>query len=463
MKKFYLLAAGMMVAMSMMLSSCNDKKKNEVLGNDTYVGQKTEETKLTPDQSKERLMHVAKLVTGKFNTADQKAAVNLADQLYDKYQDYDMSAFENHYENRYDVLFAIPRYVVGVARGARVPTAVDHTYIFNFANESAIFEANDRTLSWEYKGPSPDNSMILRCTDAGGRRCEAKVWGEGATHRYQYSWEDEGTRTAIGDIPEKVIFSFKQGDNEIIRAEFGLELVKNDHAYLSINARIANLSWIADVKVNSTNGSAAYIFKYGDEKLFSVAANLPSYQLIDKADNQSYEDWIDQYGDNYNTLLRQVGGVDALVDIYGWVQLKVNIDNFGYLYRDVKKLDNGGFFTRDATDARKLVESINSHMDAGLYYGSDIKQASIIAKLAREKRQDYDYYDYNQGRWIYNEYDEYYAEGVMYFENDGTTYAFDQYFDRKPFTDLEYTLEDIANKYIKLSRYLYDEVGEVEF
>ena len=72
-------------------------------------------------------------------------------------------------------------------------------------------------------------------------------------------------------------------------------------------------------------------------------------------------------------------------------------------------------------------------------------------------KSDYDYYTGQQ-----QEYYRYFPEGVLYFPEDKTTYGFDQYFDRKPFTDLQYTVEDLANKYIQLSKYLYDEVGTVE-
>ena len=551
MKKYFLFAAGLMVAMSMTLSSCNDKKKNNPDG-DAYVGQQKVDALMTPEQSKDRLMYVANLVTGKFNTADQKAAINLADQLYEKYEDYDMNAFEDYYEQRYESFFAMPRYVKAVLSGAQAPTALDQTFLFNFTKESAIFQANERARAWEYAGKSDDNSLILRFKDAGGTQCEAKMWGEGATHRYEYSWEAwhwetpriytsssnivdiygygeyngewryfykdnygwyyedyygdkvyvsesdvenirgydynyyyyyyydkqtgewyrndyenehevyDGLRTMQVDMPAKIFFTLKQGNTEVIRVEFGQELVKNDHAYISVNARVANLSWTADVKINSTNGSAAYAFKYGDETLLSVAASLPSYELIDKSDNQSYEEWIEQYGDDYDYLLSQIKGVNAVVDIYGWIQLKANIDNFGFLYKDVKKLDDGGYYTRSRKDAEDLVTSINSHVKTGMYYGSDIEQASVVAKLAQDTWYDYGYYDEYQQRWVEEKHEEYFAEGVLYFKEDGTTYAFDEYFNRKPFTDLEYTLEDIANKYIRLSKYLYDEVGTVD-
>ncbi|MBR4431644.1 MAG: hypothetical protein IKS76_00420, partial [Paludibacteraceae bacterium] len=126
-----------------------------------------------------------------------------------------------------------------------------------------------------------------------------------------------------------------------------------------------------------------------------------------------------------------------------------------YLYRDALKYK---FESRERSEAESLVESINSHVSTGIYYGSDIKQAQVIAQLGRDR--DYEY-NYNTG--TSQEFYWYFPEGVLYFPQDKTTYAFDQYFNRKPFTDLQYTVEDLANAYIQLSKYLYDEVGPVQF
>ena len=82
---------------------------------------------------------------------------------------------------------------------------------------------------------------------------------------------------------------------------------------------------------------------------------------------------------------------------------------------------------------------INERQTNGIYYNSDTKQAELRAQTT------YDGYGY-------------YPEMVLYFPQDGTTYAVDLYFDRAPFTDLQYTVEDLVNAYIRLSYWLYDEV-----
>lgn len=454
MKKYFYFAAAMLAAVTMSLNSCGDKKNNaENNQEQNYgAGNKVEDGLLTPDESKEKLMGVAKMFAGKFNTNDQKAVTQLADNLYGKYEGYDLGEFEEHYKDRYDVLFGMPRYVSNVLNGHATP--LDRSYIFSFAGESAIFEADDATRSWVYKGKASDNSFILRCKDNSGKQVEAKVWGEGAEHHLEYSWNDEGvTHTAKGELPAKVIFTLRQGNTEHMRVEFTQEMEKNNHAFLGTIVRLANLSWTADMKVYSSKATAAFKFVCSNETLLSAAANLPSFRLIDKQDSQSYEEWIEEYGDRYDEILKSIGAADAALDILGWVQLKAKIDNFGYLYRDGKKYDFD-FDSRDREEIEGMVESINSHVATGIYYGSDIKQAQVIAQIGRERR--YDYYSEQ-------EYYNYFPEGVLYFPQDKTTYAFDQYFNRKPFTDLQYTVEDLANKYIQLSKYLYDEVGTVEF
>lgn len=496
---------------------------------------------LTPDQTKEKLFGIANQFIGKFNTEDQRAAIQLADGLYEKYETYRWEDFEDYGENRYDYIFNLPRYVKEVVLGKRVPSSMDNRiYIYSFAGESVIFEADENTRTWKNRGASSDNSIILRFTDKNGIQCEAKCWGEGQTKTYSYSWDHyttpkvyatsstnleyhgdgeydgewryfyydsdnglwyyinyddydyntgsyrkiyvnesyvtyryaydpdnyqsysyeaetgryyyydyankyvDGTRTIEAVVPAKIFFTLKQGNTEIIRTELEQDMQKNHHATFSLMAQVVNLRWTTDINIRSTSGSFAYAFFYGTERLMSVAANLPSYQLIDKLDSQDYEDWIEQYEDRYDELLKKIGNADAMVDILNSVQAKIKINNFGYAYRDYLNWDdNYGTSTKEGCD--RLCVVINENQTNGIYYNSDTKQAEFRAQTTQNRYGNYD------------------VESVLYFPQDSTTYAIEEYFDRKPFTDLQYSIEDLANAYIRLSQLLFDEVGEVSF
>lgn len=497
----------------------------------------------TAEQTKNKLMEVAKRMVDQFNTADQKAVIDLADQLYVKYQAYSWEEVGEHFEDRYDPIFRMPQYMRDVVKGKQAPTATDVLLAVSFPDESAIFEADDATRTWKYKGKASDNSIILRCKDKNGNTIEAKAWGEGTTKTYEYSWdeydypktyvgnditfteyfgkykgsyhwfyESSGTwfyfdytqeqetvavivdfseitdinraRGTIGEndyylyldeasgkwyyedytqgrteylgkntvkatLPQKAHFTFKQGNTILSQFDFAQEMVKNDHANFSFNCKLANLSWNVDTKINSTYATAAFEFYYGTKRFLRAAANLPMYKLIGIEDGQSYDEWIEQYDKRYEELLKAIGEADAMFDLFGEVQIKGHIDNFGYAYRDYMAWYNKENSSNRYTKAmvQQFCSVFNDHLTTGLYYNNDVKQAELKFIANYDER-----------------YDEYSPEVVMYFPMDKTSYGFEQYFDRKPFTgDLKYMVEDLVNKYIQTSPSLYNEVGTVEF
>lgn len=534
MKKYFIHVMAV-IALIMALPACNQNKSNDPTDPGTNPDKPSETKLFTPEESKDKLMSVANRMVGTFNTDDQKAAIELADGIYEKYRDYNFDEFEKQ-ADKYDELFRkTAHYVRGVLRGDNTPVSAE-VITFSFENESVIFEADEANHTWKNLGKAGDNSIILRCTDKNGTPCEAKFWGEGSSKTYEYTyeeyhwetptpyvdnseieyvrayingegyylyhddygrwyyttwddytgdeetiyvtlsecdevysyhnmygslyydrerdqfyyydWENEhkvsdGWRTIRGIIPAKIMFTLKQGSNEIIRFELAQDLVKNDHANLSVSVKVTNLSWTADIKIGSTNGSFAFDFKYDSERVLGVAASLPSYKLIDKADDMSYEDWIHQYEERYEELIKSVGEANGLVDIMGEVQVKAKIHNFGYAYRDFRKQE--GFDNYSRPSVEKFCQLINDNQTNGIYYNSDLKQAEVRVQVTGD------------------DYGRFYPEGVLFFPSDSTTYAFEQYFVRKPFTDLQYAVEDLVNAYIRLSPHLYGEVGEISF
>ena len=161
-----------------------------------------------------------------------------------------------------------------------------------------------------------------------------------------------------------------------------------------------------------------------------------------KESYQDYEDWINQYSSQYEYLISQIGSADAIVDVLRSVQVKVNVNNFGTAYEQFKQLDYYSGVARE----QALCNLINDNQTNGVYYNSETKQAEVQMTMS----QDY--------------YGDYYAEPVLYFMQDGSTYAFEQYFDNAFYSELMQMVEDLANAYIKISDLLYNAVGgEVHF
>ena len=451
MKKYLFMA--MMAAVVMGFNGCKDGPAGNGGGNDEERGggdinKEAITEQLSPEQTKEHLMKIANGLIGKFNTNDQKAALQLMDGMIEKYEDYNWEPIGNYFETRYEDLFAAPRYMRAVLRGESPVPAMSHAYTFSFEGERVIWEADDAQRTWVNKGKSSDNSIILRAKDKSGTMCEAKFWGSGSTKTYEVTWQENGeNHTATGIIPENVHFTLTQGSKLIASADLKQDMQRNNHATFHIDAKVVNLRWTTDLDIRTTNGSFGFAFYYGEEKLLSALANLPKYKLIGKdnsTDVESYENWIEQYEDQYDDLLRQIGGADAVVDIFGMAQGKINITNGGQAYADICRLDDNRVpdYTQDG--AQQYCNVINNAQSNGIYFNSDIKQADVRMV-------------------VINDYDSYSPEPVLYFPIDGTSYAFEEYFDRAPFTDLQQSVENLINSYIRISTWLTQNAGEIHF
>lgn len=540
MKKFYSLMIAALVVMSMGFAACDKKSADNDPAIPTNSGQPAENTLLTGEESKKKLMTVAQELVSKFNPEDQRELGEVAANMYEKYQDYNFDGIGDYFEHRYDGMFNISSELAEWITG-RSGVPVVKNFNLSFVSESVVFEADDFTKTWLNMGRAADNSVIFRCKDKNGVQCEAKAWGEGEIHEIDYRYEDyhwdapriyapaymeytehwgrgiykgevcffymdeekrwyyygydeymdygkiyvdesvidiiyargsdnniyyydkqshlyyskdwdnkykvlDTIHTVRFSIPQKFIFTLKHGDKELVRAELTQEMVKNDHATFSLTATGASLKWIADMNIHSENASMAYAIEYKGEKIISAAANLPKYKLIDKADSVLFEDWIAEYADRYEELIRKVGGADAIVDVLGQVQVRAITDNASYLYRDFTQRD----YSVDGSKERveRLCDLINYNQRNGLYFNSNIKQATVLAQPMVEV--------YDSG------YEHWYMETVLFFYADSTSYSIDSYFTRKPFTDLEWMIEDLANDYIDLYEILFDdEIGDI--
>lgn len=475
MRKHFSFFAAVLVALAVGFSACDNPNTNAGGGTEQGGGQQGggteqgggqqgggEAAALTPEQSKEKLMNIAREMTNTFQTNDQRDFIELADACYDKYKDYDWESFYTYFIDKYEDVFAMESNAPGrpnpaapyigmmcgaarVAEGKAAPTNIN--YIFSFEKDNFIIEADDANRRWNYIGPSNDNSAVIRFKDARGRACELKAWREGAVKQYSYTWTENGQQHTLGAVlPAKVYVRLTCAG--VQRAEFTLtqDLQKNNHAYLTFDVNLINLAWNIDIKINSTHGSFAFDMKYGNKPYLSAAANLPLYELIGKRDDQSFEDWAAQYEERYDELIKKIGAADGVVDILGQMQIKVSTENVGYAYRDFMNWDSRYQQSESRESVRAFCSCFNDNNKNGIYFNSNVKQAEVRVQPM---------YDESYGNYV--------PEGVLYFPADGTTYGFEEYFVRKPFTDLQYMVEDLVNKYIQLSRNLYNEVGTISF
>lgn len=206
MKKMnYWLLVGLGLTLSWMCTSCESKKKSN---EPSLTEQKT------ADESKEYLIQTGKELLNTFRTADQQKDVETVEGIAWKidHYDWDYSAFENYFDEELDVLFCAPRYMTDVVSGKRSPMA-SPVYTYSFSQLAAIFEANETTHRFEYKGQPNDDSFIVRMKSKSGTQCEVKCWGEGAvrTHSYTY-YTAEKQEDRYTYLPHYIWVGYGEGD-----------------------------------------------------------------------------------------------------------------------------------------------------------------------------------------------------------------------------------------------------------
>lgn len=406
---------------------------------------------MSADQQKEYLQNSAQTILSTFKTADQKEAVDLAEGLYNKYQDYDWDAIGEKLadidDGRYENFFSAPKRLIALTQGLAVPSAND-VIVFSFEGCAYNFEMDEAKQTINYS-KSTDGTCTATFRDKAGHTCTLRAWGEGQTKQYGYTFSsDNGTKTIKADVPAKTYVTLKQGNTEVLSLAFGLEAEKNNHIYTTLDLKVTNVTIKYDIRVNSTNGSVLYELKYGDKNLITASCDLPKYKLIDKSDSQDWEEWLEQYEERYQELLRAIGSGSAQVNIMDLITMKGSINSGAQLYQDIMQFDD------DIDDAGKqgvqeFCSKINNNCTAGLYFPKDPNTMQVQVKL---QPRAYESERYNPNTQTYETTTEYMPEPVLYFPKDKTSYAITEYFTMDRFSSVIQMAEQVINSYIDLDK-----------
>lgn len=435
------------VAAFAFVAGCNERPDSEL---DTGSTENPENSELTAEEQKEKLMDVATQFVEVFNTADQKDAVAAFDWIVYEYMDYSWDEVEEYYEGVLNIVSTSARYARLLSEGNFTANAA--LEIYDFPKFTGIFEANDRTMAWEYVGES--DNVILRCKDKDGNPAEVILAASGEEMEFEYGyWEYEGENETwhpfTATIPSDISLSVKVNGNEYITFDFDFDAAKSSHVKINTEARITNIVYNLSASVEKTSVSTEFSLKYGNETLLAAAAAAPSCVLMDKDDNMDWDEWFEHYADmfEYGDPEIEFGKIMATANILSQIQVKAESNDPSAIYRSISDLERkyeseygaGYYDTREYN--LDLSDLINDNMSISLYYSSDVKQAELITD-------------------VYGEDNYYGICPVVYFPKDGTKYAFDEYFTENAFGSVIQLTEDLINKYISLLR--YNEIDPVE-
>lgn len=455
MKKTNLFFAFVLMTSACLISSCK--------GGDDPTGGLLDDPKgtmgvLSPDEQKDFLVDVGEELINTFNPNDQKEAVELADELYYKYKNYDWDAIGEEFEDELDDIystefesfFGMPRRMIDIINGKKKVSLENKEILLTLSKFGRIIEFDDKNKTVKIT-KTDDPSVVAKFSDSEGTKCELKVWGEGKEIEGSYTYEDghwdynydewvsDGKRTIRVKVPRTIKMHLKHGSNSLISFTFNWDSNIKDYVNTSLNLQVINLVFAEETKVSTTEASAVFSFSYGDKGLIAAAVNLPKYELIDweggkDITEEEGENWLEEYDDKYKSMLGKVGKGEVKLDILGKVQLRGGVTDGAAL---VDAYYNWGdkYYNDEQDECQDLCDLLNKYIYLSVYYNNTTTEQ---AKLLMQVYEDYYGYD---------------IEPIMYFPQDETSIAVMTYFNSSKFLGLVDLVEELANSYIALDKH----------
>ena len=445
MKKTNLFVALVLTVSACVISSCKGPLNNDPTGG-LLPEPKDTMAVLSPDEQKSYLVEVGKELINTFNPEDQRAAVELADELYSKYQEYDWEAIssefdeelEDIYSTEFESFFGMPRRMIDAINGKKKVSLEDKEILLTLSKFGRVIEFDDKTQTVKITKTN-DPSITAIFSDAKGTKCELKVWGEGKEIEGSFTYEyEESKRTIRVKVPTTIKMHLKHGSNSLISFTFQWDTNIKDYVNTSLSLQVTNLVFAEETKVSTTEASAVFSFSYGDKGLIAAAVSLPKYEAIDWeggkdiTEDEGYS-WLEQYGEKYASMLGTVGKGEVKLDVLGKIQLRGGVTDGAAL---VDAYYNWGEtnYSNELTQYEDLCAFLNKYLYASIYYNNTItEQAKVLMQVYEES------YGYS-------------VEPILYFPQDETSIAVMTYFNSSKFLNLFDLVEELANSYIALDK-----------
>lgn len=464
MKKIHLLSAFAFFVSACFISSCTGPNNLDPDGG-LLEEPKGEMEVLSSDQQKDFLVDVAEELINTFNPNDQKEAVEVANDLYYKYENYDWDAIGGEFENEFDEFyssefesfFGMPRRLIDAINGKSKVALEDKEILLTLSKFGRIIEFDDDSKTVKIT-KTDDKSIIAKFTDSKGKKCELKVWGEGKEIEGSYTYEDyyweyqfdewgncigeefvsRGKRTIRAKVPTTIKMYLKHGSNTLISFTFEWDSNIKDFVNTSLNLQVVNIRFAEETKVSTTEASAVFSFSYGDKALVAAAVHLPKYELIGweggkDITEEEGENWIEKYDDQYDNLLGKVGKGEVKLNILDKIQLRGGVTDGAALVDAFYNWDEK-YYSDDLTRCQDLSDLLNKYLHLSLYYNNTTTEQAKVLTQVCEQEYGYD------------------IEPILYFPQEETGIAVMTYFNSTKFLDLTDLVEDLANAYIALDK-----------
>ena len=294
---------------------------------------------------------------------------------------------------------------------------------------------------------------------------------EGNTYWVEREYEDQPFEATL---PNQVNFYLKEGSTEHINYAMKFDVKKSDHFNVDYTLKITNLTMAGGVKISKNAAGCVFSAQLGNENLIKVVTDLKNCGLIDKADNQDWEDWLDMYYDMFEDYSLKTGSAIAQVDILdGKLTIKTSTTDGMQFYKDLidlrdkyKSNDSHDWWEKYSYQASYNMEKapiLNKFLKADIYYGDSKSVQAQMKWEASYEDEKVDFWNSATQKYDYQIVQLWDCDPVIYFPYDETSYNFGKYFTGKRFNTVINTAEEFVKKYIRLSERWGEHADDIDF
>ncbi len=435
MKKIFYLATAAVLA----LSSCHkdSEKEDDIVTPDAPAGKGDVTEKLDNASAQKKLESYATEFIDKFKPEDQQSAINALNSIANIFDEIESPDQWSKDDNKPAKKCFVAQYAKNLAtalskKDYSKSTTINEEFIFDFAEYAGIFTYKEGAEDWEY-APSNDIVFKYKCD---GTDCEFKAVRASGNISEQF---DNGEEIYKISCPAGVVITLNYGGQEIMKADVNLKYESSKSLQAVASCTIANLKVTSTTSITNNKISDNQTIAIDGTTLlwteFAVDGNhftdIKHFEeKVAESNSEEYEEEEDEIN-----LRDYITSTSGKVNIMGNVQISYEAKLDSYF----DNLDAFDYDSEDKQSVQEYCDAWNKSYNIKFFYsGTDVEQGNLKMQPVLE-----DSWETFNGRT----YEEWGVQPVIVFGADGTSFAFEDYFNQDKFASTDSQLESLLDKY----------------
>lgn len=422
MKKIFYFA----IVSALALTSCH-KDKEDIVTPDAPKGKGDVTEALSNTSAQEKLESYATEFVDKFKPEDQKKVISTLKTLADLFDE--LGEPEDWSEDTDELIQVKKTPVASYANNMAASlttkdyskaTEIDDEFFFEFDDFAGVYE--EQNDGWN----RTDSKDIVFKFKSDGSNCEFKAVKTGST--IQETFNDDGDKYKFG-APSGVEITLTADGETLLKTSAKADYKSRESLVVNVTCTVANLSASSETSITNTKISDKQTVSVDGSTLVFTEFAINGNHFTDVS---HFENLLTEESQEI-ALKDYITAMNGSINVMGNVQITCN-SNLSDYFANTEAMDY-----ETAEDAKKFCDEWNKSTIVKFFYsGTDVLQGTL-------KLQPYLIDSWTSYRGT--KYEEWGTQAIICFENDGSTFAFEDYFNQDKFANTDNQVQTLLDKY----------------